>query len=65
MNERIKCENCIYWGQLKGMSAGSCVRHPSFLYRKDVKTMDDWYCGHFTDKETNKSYRDLYFEGEE
>ena len=60
MNSRIKCENCIYWEDLKEHTrkgTGMCL----FL-REKYEYKNNEYCGHFIDQETKKSYRDLYFE---
>ena len=57
MNPRIKCSNCIYWEE------PHCILLPDWVPDVGFKeTPCHWYCGHFIDKETRKSYSDLYFE---
>lgn len=55
MNERINCINCIYWQE------PFCKLLPKWENMYDHEAIM-WLCGHFIDRETNKSYRDLYFE---
>ncbi len=69
MNPRIRCENCIYW-EFKIFEESSHDKESTQYARREEVSICKMHmncgkglnCGHFVDKETNKSFRDLYFE---
>ena len=66
-NPKVKCKNCIYSNKNIPIWEGT-HNHATFeatqcSYGHDaiIKNVKD-FCGHFTDKDTGKTYKDLYFE---
>ncbi len=69
-NPKVKCKNCIYSNKNIPIWEGTHnhatfeATQCSYGHNAIIKNVND-FCGYFTDKDTGKTYKDLYFEEKE